>query len=153
VQQRFPIRWNSTCRSGRWLILRMRTWWKQLHTLDHPPFLVIVEPALTRFETGYDRMPCCRRMLGGMLTRRTVTASDVPTLRAPTEMKPPASPRRQAFDTSVATWFRSGIDPGVIFLHFDASFRCRIARQGTQDTSKTFPIPPFSIAAGPKLLH
>ncbi len=62
---------------------------KQLHTLDHPLLLVIVEPILTRLEAGNDRMPGCRRMLGCMLTRRTVTASDVPTLRTPTEMKPP----------------------------------------------------------------
>ena len=62
---------------------------KQLHTLDHPLLLVIVEPILTRFETGNDRMPRRRRMLGCMLARRTVTASDVPTLRTATEMKPP----------------------------------------------------------------
>jgi hypothetical protein len=67
--------------------MRMRR--KQLHTLDHPPFLVIVEPILTRLEAGNDRMPCCRRMLGRMLARRTVAATDVPTLRTPAEMKPP----------------------------------------------------------------
>src|ERR1700752_2490652 len=62
-----------------------------------------------------------------MLTRRTVTASDVPTLRTPAEVKPPTSRRRQAFHTSVATWFGSGIDsarglfisdfPFVAFVH------------------------------------
>ena len=62
---------------------------KQLHTLDHPLFVVIVEPILTRLEAGNDRMPCRCRMLGCMLARRTVTASDVPTLRTPAEMKPP----------------------------------------------------------------
>jgi len=67
--------------------MRMRR--KQLHTLDHPPLLVIEEPILTRLEAGNDRMPCCRRMLGRMLARRTVAATDVPTLRTPTEMKPP----------------------------------------------------------------
>jgi hypothetical protein len=70
--------------------LRMRMWRKQLHTLNHPPLLVIVAPILTRLEAGNDRMPCCRRMLGRMLTRRTVAATDVPTLRTPTEMKPSA---------------------------------------------------------------
>jgi hypothetical protein len=64
-------------------------WRKQLHTLNHPLLLVIEEPILTRLETGNDRMPCRRRMLGCMLARRTVTASDVPTLCTPTEMKPP----------------------------------------------------------------
>ena len=89
MQQRFPIGWNSPCRSRCWLILRMRMRRKQLHTLDHPPLLVIEEPILTRLEAGNDRMPCCRRMLGRMLARRTVAATDVPTLRTPTEMKPP----------------------------------------------------------------
>ncbi len=70
--------------------LRMRMWRKQLHTLDHPPLLVIVEPILTWLEAGNDRMPGFRRMLGRMLVRRTVAATDVPTLRTPTEMKPPA---------------------------------------------------------------
>jgi hypothetical protein len=69
---------------------RRPIWRKQLHTLDHPPLLVIVEPILTRLEAGNDRMPCCRRMLGRMLARGTVAATDVPTLRTPAEMKPPA---------------------------------------------------------------
>ena len=68
--------------------MRMRR--KQLHTLDHRLLLVIVEPILTRLEAGNDRMSCRRRMLGRMLARRTVAATDVPTLRTPTEMKPPA---------------------------------------------------------------
>jgi hypothetical protein len=67
--------------------MRMRR--KQLHTLDHPLLLVIVEPILTRLEAGDDRMPCRCRMLGCMLARRTVAATDVPTLRTPAEVKPP----------------------------------------------------------------
>src|SRR5580658_7210976 len=58
-----------------------------------------------------------------MLARRTVTASDVPTLRTPTEMKPPTFRRRQAFYTSVATWLRSGIDSSESLFHFPFSFR------------------------------
>jgi len=71
--------------------------------------LVIEEPVLTRLKAGYDRMPCRRRMLWCMPTRRTVTASDVPTLRTPTQMKPPTCRRRQAFHAPVAAWFRSEI--------------------------------------------
>src|ERR1700722_937391 len=89
VQQRFPIGWNSPCRSRRWLIVRMRMWGRQLHTLDHLPLLVIEEPILSRLEAGNDQMTCCRRMLGRMLARRTVAATDVPALCTPTEMKPP----------------------------------------------------------------
>jgi hypothetical protein len=91
VQKRFPVGWHPACGSRSGLILWMRMRRKQIHTFDrdHPLLLVIVEPILTRLEAGYDRMPRCRRMLGCMLTRRTVTASDVPTFRTATEMKPP----------------------------------------------------------------
>src|SRR5579864_8647798 len=101
----------------------MRTWRKQLHTPDHRPLLVIVEPILTWLEAGNDGMPRCRRMLGRMLARRTIAATDVPTLRAATEMKPPAFRRHQAFDTPIATWFRSGVDSARVFFHFQLSFR------------------------------
>ena len=87
--------------------MRMRR--KQLFALDHPLLLVVVEPILARLEAGDDRVPGCRRMLGRMLAGRTVAASDVPTLRTPAEMKPPAIRRRQAFHTSIAAWFRSEI--------------------------------------------
>ena len=96
----------------------MRMRWKQLHTLDHPLLLVIVEPILTRLEAGNDRMPCRCRMLGCMLARRTVTATDVPTLRTPAEMKPPSFRRCQAFHTPNATRLRSGVDPAQILFHF-----------------------------------
>jgi hypothetical protein len=89
VQERFPVGWHSACGSRGGLTCGMRVRRKQFHTFDHPLLLVIKEPVLTRLEAGNDRMPCCRRMLGCMLTRRTVTASDVPALRAPAEMKPP----------------------------------------------------------------
>ena len=60
-----------------------------MRTFDHPLLLVIVEPVFARLETGDDRMPRRRRMLGCMLARRAVTAPDVPALRTPAEMKPP----------------------------------------------------------------
>ncbi len=131
MQQRFPIGWNSSSGSRCGLTFGMRMWRKQLHTLDHPSLLVIVEPILTRLEAGNDRMPRCRRMFGCMLTRRTVTASDVPTFRTPTEMKPPTFRRPQAFCTPVATWFRSEIKSAVIFLHCRFSFRCRSVQRST----------------------
>src|SRR5271170_6364583 len=98
---------------------------RQLHTLDrdHALLLVIEEPILTRLEAGNDRMPCRCRMLGCMLTRRTVTASDVPTLRTPAEMKPPTLRRRQAFHTPIPTRLRSGVDSAQTFFHFRFSFR------------------------------
>ena len=52
-----------------------------------------------------------------MLTGRTVTASDVPTLGAPTEMKPPAFRGRRALYAPLAAWFRGEINSAVISLH------------------------------------
>jgi hypothetical protein len=89
VQERFPVGRHPSCRSRSGLIFWVRMRRKQLHTLDHPLRLVIEEPVLTGLEAGYDRVPCRSRMLGCMLARRTVTASDVPTLRTSTEMEPP----------------------------------------------------------------
>ena len=86
VQERFPIGRHPSRGSRCGLTFGMRVRRKQRHTRDHPLLLVIVEPVLTRFEAGNDRMLCRRRMLGCMLTRRAITASDVPTLRTPTEM-------------------------------------------------------------------
>jgi len=91
---------------------------RQFHTLDHPLRLVIKEPLLTRLKAANDRMPRLGRMLGCMLVRRTVATSDVPTLRAPAEMKPPGVTGRQTLHASVAAWFRSRIDFGVMSLHF-----------------------------------
>ena len=57
--------------------------------LDHPLLLIIIKPILTRLEAGNDRMPGCSRMLGRMLARRTVAATDVPAFGTSAEMKPP----------------------------------------------------------------
>jgi len=89
VEERFPVGWHPSCGSRSGLIRRMGVRRKQLRTPDHPLLFVIVEPILTRLKAGDDRMPCRRCMLGCMLTRRTVTASDMPTLGTPAEMKPP----------------------------------------------------------------
>jgi len=125
VQERFPVGWHPSCGSRCGLTFGMRVRRKQLHTLarDHALLLVIVKPILTRLEAGNDRMSCRCRMLGCMLTWRTITASDVPTLGTPTEMKPPTFRRCKAFHTSVATWFRSEIKSALILLHFDFSIR------------------------------
>src|SRR5580704_5701100 len=57
-----------------------------------------------------------------MLTRRTVTTPDMPTLRTSTEMKPPTFRRRQAFHTPIATRFRSGVNSAQILFHLGFSF-------------------------------
>ena len=146
VQERFPVGWHSIGGSGCGLIVRMRVRRKQLHTVDHPLLLVIVEPVLTRLEAGNDRMPRRRRMLRCMLARRTVAASDVPTLRTAAQMKPPTIRRRQALNASVATRSRSGINSALIFLHFDSSFRsCMSSKEfrAPAGSCRRHPFPPL----------
>jgi hypothetical protein len=123
VQERFPVGRHSSCGARCGLIFWMRMRRKQLHALDHSLLLVIVEPILTRLEAGNDRMPCRCRMFGCMLARRTVAATDVPTLRTPAEMKPPTFRERQAFHAPIAAWFRFGVDSAQILFHFRFSFR------------------------------
>ena len=53
-----------------------------------------------------------------MLAWRTIAATDVPTLRTPTKMKPPTVRRRQALYAPSATGLRSGVDSALVFLHF-----------------------------------
>jgi hypothetical protein len=125
VQERLPVGWYPSGGSRCGLTFGMRMRRKQFPTFDrdHPLLLVIVEPVLTRLEAGNDRMPVCCRMLGCMLARRTITASNVPALRTPAQMKPPTFRRCQAFHTPVATRFRSGVDSPQSLFHFRSSFR------------------------------
>ncbi len=103
VQERFPVGRHPSCWPGRGLGLRMRVRRRQCRAPDHPLLFIIEEPVLPRFKAGDDWMPCCLRVLGCVLTRRTITASDVPAFRASAEMKPPAIRGGQAFYTAVAT--------------------------------------------------
>jgi len=121
IKERFPVGWYPSFRSGHGLICRMRMRRKQLHSFDHPLLLVIEEPILTRFEAGNDRMPGRGGMLGCMLARRTVAASDVPTLCAPPQMEPPTLRRRQTFHTAIAARLRSRVDSALSFFHFRLS--------------------------------
>lgn len=90
VQQRFPVGWNSVFWSRCGLIKGMRMRRQQLRTFNHCLRLVIKEPILAWLEARDDRMPACSRVLRGMLARRAIAASDVPTLGTSTEVKPPA---------------------------------------------------------------
>src|SRR5580700_4580865 len=114
--------------------MRMRR--KQFHTFNHPLLLVIVEPVLTRLEAGNDRMPRCRCMLGCMLTRRAVTASDVATLRTSTEMKPPTFRGRHTFHTPIATRLRSRVDSAQTLFHFRISFRVLCPKNNVKPPAK-----------------
>jgi hypothetical protein len=122
VQQRLPVGGHPSRGSRYGLTCRMRVRRKQFRALDHPPRLVIVEPVLTRLKAGDDRMPGRRRMLRCMPTWRAIAASDVPTLGAPAEMKPPTPRGRQALHAPVAARFRSRIDSAGMSLHLGCAF-------------------------------
>src|SRR6185437_12392961 len=62
-----------------------------------------------------------------MLLRRAVTASDVPALGAPPEVKPPTFGRRQTFHTAIAAGSGGGIDSALILFHVGFSFRRHIS--------------------------
>jgi hypothetical protein len=153
VQERFPVSWYPCCRTRNGLIFRMRMRRKQLHTIDHRLLVVIVEPILTRLEAGNDRMPGGGRVPGCMLAGRTVAATDVPTLRAAAEVKPPTSRRRQAFHTTVSTWLRSGINPTATFLHLDSSFRRCMSSNAFKPAARPSLYHPFLRLPGPLPLH
>src|SRR5580704_7859718 len=83
-------------------------------------------------------MPGRVRMLGGMLIRRTVTATDVPTLGTAAEMEPPVVRRRQAFYASVAARLRSRINSAPILRHFDLSFWCCVSSKQFKVSARSF---------------
>src|SRR5579862_1085330 len=124
--------------------MRMRG--KQPCALNRLLLFIIEEPILAGLEAGDDRVSGCGRMFGRVLARRTVTTSDVPALRTPTEMKPPTVRRGQTFCASVATGFRSGVDSAQSLFHFRPSF-ARFVRKEYKSGLKewvlsTFILPP-----------
>ena len=74
-----------------------------------------------------------------MLTRRTVAASDMPTLRTPAEVKPPTFRGRQAFHTAIATRFRSEVDSALIFFHFSIFLSCSVRKKRMSSHQQDLP--------------
>jgi hypothetical protein len=98
-------------------------------------------------------MPHRRRMLCRMLTRRTITASDVPTLGTPTEMKPPTLRRREAFHTPITTRLRSGVDSARTLFHFRFSFRVLCSRNNVKPPARPSRYRPFLRLLEPRPPH
>jgi hypothetical protein len=153
IQLRFPIGGHPSGGSRYGLACGMRMRRKQFRTFDHRPRFVIVEPILARLEAGNDRMSRRFRVLGGMLTRRTVAASDVPTLRTPAEMKPPAVRRSQAFYASIAARLRSRINSAPTLLHFDLPFWRSMSAKEFKVSAKSFRHYPFLPLPEPRPLY
>src|SRR5712691_6174617 len=69
------------------MVLRRRELWPLVGFLG----VVAVEPVLTWLEAADERMPGGRGVRGRVLHGRGVAAADVPALRAPAQVHPPAA--------------------------------------------------------------
>lgn len=104
-----PVRWDPSGRSGHGLVNRMMRRWRQCRTRRELFTSIVVEPVLTRFEARDDWVPRLTSVLGCMLFRGVVAASNVTALRATSKVKPPSA-GRITFHTSRAARFHRGID-------------------------------------------
>lgn len=91
AKQFLPVWRHFSFRSGHRLRSWVRTRWEQFHPPDDFLLFVIVEPVLKRFEACHNGMTAGLGVFFCMLVRRTVTASDVTALGAPTQMEPPSA--------------------------------------------------------------
>jgi hypothetical protein len=79
------------CRSWHWLIERVVPWRDQLRAVQELFGRVVPEPVFVRLVTLDDRVPCVGRMVTCVLGWGRVTAADVSTLRATTQVEPPTT--------------------------------------------------------------
>ena len=113
MQQRSPIA-RHTARGARdRLIERMRARWCQFCTRNHGFFFVVVEPLLTGFEAGNDRMAAHFGMPRGVLPRRAITTADVTALRAAPQVQPPPG-CCQAFHAAISAGLRRRVDAAAV---------------------------------------
>ena len=116
MQQGLPVIRHASLWARNSLRIRMPSGRLQLHSPHNLLFFVVVEPGLERFIAGYDRVAGLSGMFSCMSLGRTVTASNLSTLCAPAQMKPPSA-IGQALFTTVATWLRALIDPSIWSIH------------------------------------
>ena len=88
--------------SWHWLIERVVQGRDQLGAVEVLLGRVVPEPIFLRFVTLDDRVPCVGRMVTCMLGWGRVTAADVSTTRATTQVEPPTM-AGEALDTSRTT--------------------------------------------------
>ena len=116
MQQGLPVIRHASLWARNSLCIRMPSGRLQLHSPHNLLFFVVVEPSLERFIAGYDRVAGLSGMFSCMSLGRTVTASNLSTLCAPAQMKPPSA-IGQALFTTVSTWLRASIDPSIWSIH------------------------------------
>jgi len=113
MQQRSPIARHTTLGAWDRLIERMSAGWYQFCARNHGVFFVVVEPLLTRFEAGNDRMAAHFGMPRGVLPRRAIATADVTALRAAPQVQPPPG-CCQAFHAAVSARLRRRVDAASV---------------------------------------
>jgi hypothetical protein len=130
VKVRFPVRWNSAAWPGSRLVHRVMRGRCKRRALQEVIGPVVIEPLLARLEARHDGMTGGARVGGRMLRRRRVTAADVATSSASSEVKPPPADVL-TFLTSRSARERRGIDQvrrHLVILVLNASALPRAAR-------------------------
>jgi hypothetical protein len=89
---------------------------REFCAFDHLLRFVIPEPRLSRLEAGFDRVARLSSVLRRVLARGTVTAPNVTTLSATSQVQPP-SIGEEAFHAASATWLGFRVDTSFCGLH------------------------------------
>ena len=116
VQLALPIVGHAAGRPRYGLIRRMRVRRRQTRPCKHFSGSVIVEPRLPRLETRDDRMARTLIVLGRVLVRRRIAATNVPALGAATQVQPPGA-GRETFDATHAARLDRWIDAVSSAIH------------------------------------
>jgi hypothetical protein len=118
VEQGLPVMRNFPSRPRCRLILGVPARWRQMIAVDHLFSPVVVEPSLPGLKTGDDWMSRFLKVFCRVLVGRAVATSDVPTLRASAQMKPPFAGSKALF-AAVTARLDSRIDS--VFLGWHSS--------------------------------
>jgi hypothetical protein len=84
-----PIPRNAPCGTRYWLVIRVVTRRREGRSVDDRFTAVVPKPILTRLEALDHGVVELAGVPGGVLTRRSVAASDVATDRTAAEVEPP----------------------------------------------------------------
>src|SRR5689334_612181 len=106
-----PVRRHPPLGAGHALVDRVLLRRRELRAVVGLLGLVAVEPVLTRLEALDERVSRSRSVRGRVLHGRGVAAADMPALRAPAQVHPPAA-RGLALDAAFPARRHRRVDPG-----------------------------------------
>src|SRR5436309_12275354 len=120
-----PVRRHPPLGAGHALVDRVVLRRRELGPVVGLLGLVAVEPVLTRLEALDERVSRSRSVRGRVLHGRGVAAADVPALRAPAQVHPPAA-RGLALDAAFPARRHRRIDPGDLAHASFSSVSCQL---------------------------